>query len=429
MTPARSDWGESVRIFAKIGVLNFGGPAAQIALMHRILVDEKAWLDETEFAHALNVCMLLPGPEALQVAIYAGWRRHGLAGGLMSGLFFILPGFVIMLALSAAYAAWRHLGPMAGLFLGIQAATIGIVIEALIKVARRALQTNTHRLIAALSFLALASSAIAYWVVVIAAGLIGYWFLARPKTPALSVMGSVSVPIKRTIQLIAGHGGVWLVALIGLLAVFGPRSVYLDLYLYFSQLSLVAFGGAYAMLSAVTNVAVHEFGWLSPDAMVTGLGLAETTPGPLILVLCFVGFQAAASGGLGAGLLGASITALAIFLPSFLFVLLAAPHLDQLRGRPGLAVALSGITAAVVGVIGHLSVWFGLHFLFRSVETLRPWPQTGMAFAYPDISSLDPLALVLALVCALVLFRTRLGLAGSLGIGAGLGVVARLMLA
>jgi chromate transporter len=427
--PIQADLAESFRVFGKIGLLNFGGPAAQIALMHRIFVDERRWLSETDFMHALNVCMLLPGPEALQVAIYAGWRRHGVGGGILAGLLFILPGFVVMLALSALYAAAIDIAPMAGLFLGIQAATIGIVIEALIKVAKRALRVTLHWMIAGLAFLSLATGVLPYWLVVILAGLAGYLF-AKPAAP-LAPPAAKSVSTRsiaepwRTLFLVAGHGAIWLGCFAAISVTFGPDSVYAQLMTYFGGLAFVAFGGAYAMLSAVTSTAVHQFQWLSASAMVTGLGLAETTPGPLVLVLAFVGFQAAASQGLAAGVLGASVTALSTFLPSFLFVFLAAPRLESLRTRPGLNAALSGITAAVVGVIAHLSLWFALHFLFRTVDVWQPFADSfaALRLSVPVASSLDFVALALSAACAVILFRTRLGMIGALAFGAGIGTV------
>ncbi len=418
---------ETGRVFLRIGLLNFGGPAAQISLMHRILVSEKQWLTEEEYTHALNVAMLLPGPEALQVAIYAGWLRHGIRGGLISGPLFILPGFVVIMALSVLYATSQQVPIMSGLFLGIQAATIGIVIEALFKVAGRALKGTVQGLIALTAFCLLSLDLVPYGAIVAMAGFAGY-FLIRSQPPtqiwqsetpsnARSPNGALSVVIY--------HGGIWLL-IFGCIVLFaGRQSVYFELFTYFSHLAFVAFGGAYAMLSAVTLTAVTDFRWLSADAMVTGLGLAETTPGPLVLVLCFVGFQAAANQGIGAGLLGGAITGLALFLPSFLFIFLAAPHLERLRSIPALTSALSGITAAVVGVIGHLSIWFGLHFLFRSVSTITLF-NYGRA-AMPDISTLNPIALWLAAVCAFVLFRTRFALAGSLATGAALGALAGLL--
>ncbi|MDQ0454973.1 chromate efflux transporter [Rhizobium paknamense] len=416
--------------FFRVGLMSFGGPAAQIGLMHRLLVEEKAWLTEARFLHALNYCMLLPGPEAQQLATYTGWLLQGVRGGLIAGLLFVLPGLAVMLGLSAAYALWHDIGWVAGLFFGLKAAVIAIVFEALLRIARRALKDGFHLLLAALAFLALFVFSLPFPLVVALAAfcgllrtVVGVRIAAppveegplpplQPKTLALSVLAWTAL---------------WLSPL--LIFASAPQSgIFPLLFSFFAKLAVVTFGGAYAVLAYVGQVAVEHYRWLSPQEMLDGLALAETTPGPLVLVLSFIGFLAAfrASGGwepVVAGLVGGLLVAWATFGPSFLFIFAGAPLIERLRGEARVAGALSAITAAVVGVILNLAVWLALHVLFADVGEIRPL--AGAAFPWPQLASLQFPALAITLVSALLLFGLRQGVGRVLTLAAILGLLWR----
>jgi len=441
--------GEATRVFGKIGLLSFGGPAAQIALMHTLLVDEKRWIGERRFLHALNYCMLLPGPEAQQLATYIGWLMHGVKGGLIAGLLFILPGALVMLALSALYAAYAEVPLIAGAFYGIKCAVLAIVVQAVLRVAGRALKTTALRLIALAAFLALFLFALPFPVVILAAGLGGF-VLSRLAPGAIAgggghkahagspeyglidaFMDRGALPhTKANARAFWRHAATWLIvwlapvgAIVGLL---GTGDVFADLGLFFSKMAVVTFGGAYAVLSYVAQEAVQTYAWLTASEMVDGLGLAETTPGPLILVLEFVGFLAAFRAATGldpllAGALGALVTLWATFAPSFIFIFAGAPYAEALRTRPGLSAALTAITAAVVGVIANLALWFALHVLFAKVGHLDA---LGLHMPLPEFSSLDPVAAALALAAVALVLTGRVGVAALVALfaAAGLGL-------
>ncbi|MDO8327094.1 MAG: chromate efflux transporter [Cypionkella sp.] len=383
------------RTFARIGILSFGGPAAQIALMHRELVDEKQWVSEKEYLSALSFCMLLPGPEAMQLATWFGWRTHGTLGGLIAGALFVLPGALIVLVLSMIYASWGALPLVAALFTGVQAAVLAVVIEALLRVSKRALKTRAHWIIAALAFAALFLFAAPFPVVILAAALWGFVSTSAPHSPNPS-----AAPWRQSLQAAAVWGAVWLLPLL-LITQFAP-AILADIALFFSKLALLTFGGAYAVLTWMAQDVVQQKQWLTLPQMMDGLGLAETTPGPLILVTEFVGYLAAAKQGVWMGLAGAAITLWMTFAPCFLWIFAGAPWLARLTTAPRLAGALHGITAAVVGVIANLSLWFAAHVLFA---TVTPFSAGPLQLILPDPSSLRLLPTALALLAAYLLLR------------------------
>ncbi|MCC6920875.1 MAG: chromate efflux transporter [Alphaproteobacteria bacterium] len=435
-TPQLPSLGEMTRIFGKVGLLSFGGPAAQIALMHRLLVDEKRWIGERRFLHALNYCMLLPGPEAQQLATYVGWLMHGTKGGLIAGLLFIVPGALVMLALSMLYAAYAEIPLIVGVFYGIKCAVLAIVVQALLRVAGRALKTTLLRAIALIAFLALFLFGLPFPLVILAAGIAG--FVASRVAPQAIAGGAghkahAGSPEYGLIDALIDNGhlthiaashrvfwlrltawtALWLAPVAIILAALGPHDVFADLGLFFSKMAVVTFGGAYAVLSYVAQEAVQTYRWLTAPEMVDGLGLAETTPGPLILVLQFVGFLAAFRAATGldpllAGVFGATVTLWATFVPSFLFIFVGAPYAEALRQRPGLSAALTAITAAVVGVIANLALWFALHVLFGRVGHVE---SAGLHMAWPDWASLDLVACALAAAAMVLALRNLLGVA------------------
>ncbi len=406
---------EALGVWLKIGLLSFGGPAAQIALMHRVLVDEQRWLAERQFLSALNFCMLLPGPEAMQLATYAGWRMHGVRGGLAAGLLFVMPGAILMLALSVVYALYGQLPAMEVLFLGVKAAVLAIVLEALIRVARRALQTKEHWLLAGLSFASLFFFNVPFPVVVLAAAMIGVVSSWRSgeDVAVLAPKGAISVPATappRTLVTVATWLAIWLGPLAVLWIVLGNDHMLVKLGLFFSKLAVVTFGGAYAVLAYMAQEVVQGYGWLSAGEMLDGLGLAETTLGPLILVTEFVGFLAAYREAGGASLLmgiaGAAVTLWATFTPCFLWIFAGAPYVEQLQHAVRLRAALAAVTAAVVGVILNLSLWFGLRVLFGQFGRIEIGPVT---LDVPILQSLDWRAAVLSILAGVALFRFKAG--------------------
>jgi chromate transporter len=423
---------EAVRTWARVGVLGFGGPAGQIAVMHRILVDEKRWVDEPRFLHALNFCMLLPGPEAQQLATYIGWLMHGVPGGLAAGLLFILPGFLILMVLSALYAAFQTTALVAALFFGLKPAIIAVVVEALLRIGRRALVGRTAYAIAAGAFVAISFFAIPFPLVILAAGAAGWmttrrrslWDATDPRPAPAAAHGWRSTARVVAICLVLWWAPVALVAL-----VLGTGSVWVAEGLFFGHAATVTFGGAYALLAYVAQQAVERYGWLAPGEMLDGLGLAETTPGPLILVVQFVAFVGAYRdpgplSPMAAGILGATITAWVTFAPSFLFIFAGAPYVERLRGHRGLAAALSGITAAVVGVILNLAVWFALHVLFARVDEVKVGP---IHLLVPDWGTLDAASLLIAIGAAFAMFRLKWGMLTTLGAAAACGIAIRLL--
>ena len=405
-------FGEAFKVWLKIGCINFGGPAGQIAMMHRILVDEKKWIDEARFLHALNFSMLLPGPEATQLATYVGWLLHGVRGGLAAGILFVLPGAFVMLGLSLLYAYGRGLGPIDGALFGIKAAVLVIVFEALIRIGKRSLKSSLLVSLAALAFISIFFFAVPFPLIVIAAALAGYLIArSRPDLLGLAIKApdvtdySGSRWRQFTIATIIGLAIWWApVALIAL--TLGPHHILVDVGIFFSKLAVVTFGGAYAVLAYMAQQVVETNGWLTAPEMVDALGLAETTPGPLILVTQFVGFlaafrEAAPFTPLSAGLLGAALTTWVTFVPAMLWIFAGAPFIEQLRGNRQLAGALAAITAAVVGVILNLSVWFALHVLFGKVIEMHAGPLRWYAF---DPLALDIRAAVLAILAGVLAF-------------------------
>ena len=412
---------EALAVWARIGVLSFGGPAGQIALMHRVLVDERKWIGEQQFLHALNFCMLLPGPEAMQLATYVGWRLNGTLGGLAAGLLFVLPGAFVVLALSIAYALYGQVPLVQAAFVGIKAAVLVIVIEALLRVARRALRGPAHWVIAGAAFIAIFFFDVPFPLVIAGAALAGYVLAATKATAPPEPQGKIpAVPLARTLRTVSLWLAIWILPLVLLAVIFGRDHVFTDIAIFFSKLAIVTFGGAYSVLAYMAQQAVETYGWLSAGEMLDGLGLAETTPGPLILVTQFVGFLAGYRYGgdpkLVFGLLGAAITLWATFAPCFLWIFAGAPYIERLSANPRLTGALSAVTAAVVGVILNLSLWFALHVFFAKVEPVWHGP---LRLWLPDLSTLDTKAVVLSALAALLRLRLKLGIAATLAISAG----------
>jgi len=438
---------EALRTWTRIGFLSFGGPAGQIALMHRVLVEEKKWIGEARFLHALNYCMLLPGPEAQQLATYVGWLLHGTKGGLAAGLLFILPGVACVLGLSALYAAGQGVPAVDALFFGLKCAVLAVVVEAVLRIGKKVLKNGLMVALAALSFVAIFFLRAPFPVIVLGAGLFG--LVAghlRPElfpsiahkakgasaTAADAVLDGgadhVRPTLARTLRTLVTWLVIWFAPLGALALALGGTSVFVQAGVFFSQTAMVTFGGAYAVLGYVAQHAVEHHHWLAPGEMLDGLGLAETTPGPLILVLEFVGYLAgyradgALSGAFG-GVLGALVAVWFTFAPCFLWIFVGAPYVESLRGNRRLDAALSSITAAVVGVVLNLAVWFGLHVLFGKVVERESF---GVHLNVPDLATLDAAALVLATLAAVLLFRVKLGMIQVLGISAGLGLVWKL---
>jgi chromate transporter len=429
---------EALRVWTRIGLLSFGGPAAQIALMHREVVEERRWISDARFLHALNFCMLLPGPEAQQLATYLGWLMHGVKGGLAAGLLFIAPGVAVMMGLAAIYATLGEVPVVAALFFGLKCAVLVLVIQALLKVAGRALKGAVPWLVAGLAFAALFAFAVPFPVVVLAAALIGFALpqafaapghkAAQDAAPALLDAVLAADPDRpRRMGASAKRAGLvalvlwfWPVALLMGSGTFG------DIAWFFSKMAVVTFGGAYAVLAYVAQEAVESYRWLTAAEMLAGLGLAETTPGPLILVLQFVGFlagfrEAGVMGGLAGGLLAVFVT----FAPCFAWIFLGAPHVERLHDATRLKGALAGVTAAVVGVIANLALWFGLRVAFARVETVTTGPFT---LGVPDPLTLVPDAVALAALAAVCLFVLRLDVVRTLLVTAGAGFAARTLL-
>ncbi|QIO33540.1 chromate efflux transporter [Bradyrhizobium sp. 1(2017)] len=437
---------EAFRVWLRVACLSFGGPAGQIAVMHRILVEEKNWISEGRFLHALNYCMLLPGPEAQQLATYVGWLMHRTAGGLMAGGLFILPGIIAIMGLSYVYAAFGNVSFVEALFFGLKAAVLAIVVEAVVRVGKRALKNRIMIALAAAAFVAIFFFAVPFPIIIIAAGVIGYIGArqGRPEfAPAGHGRGDSSAAIDsmlgeaepehvrpntaRAIRVGALWLALWLVPVIALLLVLGQASVFSQIALFFSKMALVTFGGAYAVLAYVAQQAVEHYHWLKPHEMLDGLGMAETTPGPLIMVLQFVGFMAAYRDPSGlspmlAATLGGLLATWVTFTPCFLWIFVGAPYIERLRGNTGLAGALSAITAAVVGVILNLSIWFALHTLFRETVPVNAFP---LNFDMPVLKSVDVPALVLAIAAATAIFRFKLGMLTVLAASCAAGVALR----
>jgi chromate transporter len=417
------------RVWLRVAALSFGGPAGQIAVMHRILVEEKRWISESRFLHALNYCMLLPGPEAQQLATYIGWLMHRTPGGLMAGGLFILPGVVAIMGLSWVYALYGNVGFVSALFFGLKAAVLAIVFEAVMRIGRRALKNRVMIGLAAAAFVAIFCFDVPFPLIILAAagiGLVG----ARAGLPqfqggghgggkddAGNLLGDhlpdhARPNARRSLRVALLWLALWLVPVAALLLAFGGSHVFSQIAVFFSKMAMVTFGGAYAVLAYVAQQAVETYGWLKPGEMLDGLGMAETTPGPLIMVLQFVGFMAAfrdpgALSPLMAGTLGGLLATWVTFAPCFLWIFLGAPYIEILRGNRSLSAALSAITAAVVGVILNLAIWFGIHTIFREVRTIAWGP---FSLDAPVWGSVDAWALLLSAAAILAMFRFKLGM-------------------
>ena len=403
-----------VRTFARIGCLSFGGPAGQIAMMHGEIVEKHKWVEEEQYLHALNFCHLLPGPEAQQLATWIGWRLHGLKGGLAAGLLFVIPGALVMLALSSLYALAADLDWFAALFLGIKAAVLAIVVQALIRIGGRALNTPFKQALAVAAFLALFLFNLPFPLVVLGAGVLGMIVAAyRPGWLGLNPASGVDMSprpsfgaMARTVLLWVT---IWALPMVLVLVILGQDHVLWDIGVFFSQLAIVTFGGAYAVLAYMAQEAVQTYGWLQAGEMADGLGLAETTPGPLILVTQHVGFLAAFRtpepfSPLVAGMLGAALTTWVTFAPCFLWIFTFAPWIERLQHATRLKGGLAALTAAVVGVIANLSLWFALHVLFARVTIAEFGP---MRLNVPDWVSFDWRAGVLSALAAVILFALK----------------------
>jgi chromate transporter len=428
----------------KIGLVSFGGPAGQIALMHRIVVDEKRWIDEARFLHALNYCMLLPGPEAQQLAVYLGWLLHRTIGGLVAGILFVLPGVIVMIALSILYVRYREVPLIEGLFWGIRAAVLAIVVDAVMRIGRRALRNRLMYAVAALAFVGIFFFAVAFPLIVLAAAALGFFGVhvwpaaftppvgggsAKTQTPAgIAATGRAYRNPVLPLATIACGLLLWFGPMLALAAVFGWSSSFVDIGVFFSKMAVVTFGGAYAVLSYVAQQAVETYGWLSPGEMLTGLGLAETTPGPLILVVQFVAFLGAyrAPNGLDAltaGILGGLLATWVTFVPCFLWIFIGAPYVERLRGNRRLSAALAAITAGVVGVVLNLAVWFAMHVIFADVDEMWVGP---LRLILPNPATLDPLALAVAAIAMLAMLCLKAGILPTIAGAGAFGIALRL---
>lgn len=403
MTPSLRDL---IRIFGRIGLLSFGGPAAQISLMHQELVDRHRWLDEETYLRALSLCMLLPGPEAMQLATYAGWKLRGVTGGIIAGSLFVLPGAAVIAVLVGFYAAFGELPLVQAGFLGVKATVIVIVLQAVHKLARKTLGGTESRWIAGLAFLSIFALNLPFPLIILTAAIWGY-----ATCKGISARSTAPEPAKaRPLRTAAIWLVLWLSPLI-LLHLSGP-SLLAELGWFFAKLAVVSFGGAYAVLAYMTQTVVGTYQWISTDQMIDALGLAETTPGPLILVTQFVAMLSGQlAGGLSLALAAGLVALWATFVPCFLWIFLAAPYLDQLARRPRLSAALQAITAAVVGVILNLSLWFGINVLFSDVPG---WSWGPISLPWPNPASLDVAALTLTVAAGLLIFRFKSGLATTL---------------
>ena len=389
-------------VWLKIGLLSFGGPAAQIALMHRMVVAEKRWLSEKQYLNALSFCMLLPGPEAMQLATYAGWRMHGVKGGLLAGLLFVIPGAIVIAILALIYALYGDVPLINSLFIGIKAAVIAIVLQALLRVAKKSLTSTVHWVIALLAFIGIFFLNLSYPLIVLAAALFGFFQLPSVAAAGLRTQAPGKAMLFDTVKTVIVWVLIWAAPIV-FIALFTDHTILLQIGSFFSKLAVVTFGGAYAVLAYLGQQVVTDFGWLSAGEMMDGLGLAETTPGPLILVNEFVGFIAGfREGGIGLGLAAAVITLWVTFVPCFLWIFAGAPYIEWISDQPRLKGALSAITAAVVGVILNLSVWFALHVLFDNVSRKTIGP---LQLWIPQLSSVNWIVLLLSIFCTIAAFK------------------------
>jgi chromate transporter len=433
---------EALRTWVRIGLLSFGGPAGQIAVMHRVLVEEKRWIGEERFLHALNYCMLLPGPEAQQLATYVGWLLHGTRGGLVAGSLFVLPGFLALMVFSIVYVRWGWHPLVEGVFLGLKAAVIALVLQALLRIGARALRNTMARSVAVFAFLAIAVLHVPFPFIIVTAAVFGYLWTRAGRSGFSSAASAhdaraVAVPppivdesalthvepsVRRLVRMLAVWLPLWLAPVVVLALCVGPDHVLTQVGVFFSKMAVVTFGGAYAVLTYVAQQAVDHYGWVRPTQMLDGLGLAESTPGPLIMVVQFVGFLAAyqapgSANPLLAGIFAACLTVWVTFVPCFLWIFLGAPYIESLRKNAALSGALSAITAAVVGVIANLALWFGLHALFGEVE-----PRAFLGVDVPALATVRSIPVLLTGVALLMTFALRWSLARNLTVCAGLGI-------
>jgi len=405
-------------LWAKIGFLSFGGPAAQIALMHKLVVEKMRWMTEKEYLNALSFCMLLPGPEAMQLATYAGWRSNGVLGGIIAGALFVIPGAIVIMALAWVYAIYGNVPLIQALFLGVKAAVLVIVVEALLKISRKALKSTNLKVLAVLSFISIFFLNIPYPLIVLAAAAYGF-FLARGQIPDAQAIVDKPEGFGALIKTVSIWLLIWLVPLF-VVAAFTDQQILIEIGKFFSKLAVVTFGGAYAVLAYMGQDVVNYWGWLTAEEMMDGFGLAETTPGPLILVTQFVGFLAGfKEGGLGLGVAAALITLWTTFIPCFLWIFAGAPYIEWIGSQPKLKSALQAISAAVVGVILNLSVWFALHVMFKEVTLTNYGP---IKLWQPDLTTVDWRIMGLTALCALLILKLHWGIVRVLTISSLLGV-------
>jgi len=439
---------QAARVWVRVALLSFGGPAGQIAVMHRILVEEKAWISEERFLYALNYCMLLPGPEAQQLATYIGWLMHRTVGGIVAGGLFVVPGIIAIMALSYVYAGYGNVPVIAALFFGLKAAVLAIVLEAVLRIGKRALKTRAMIGIAGVAFIAIFFFCVPFPIIIFGAAIIGIiTWLSDRDAPASSTAHvpsdrtsepaiidrmldeespeRLSPSITKSLRVSALWLALWLVPVIALVAALGRDNTLSQIAVLFSKTAVVTFGGAYAVLAYAAQQATETYGWLTPGEMLDGLGMAETTPGPLIMVLQFVGFMAAyrhpgVLSPMLAGTLGGLLATWVTFTPCFLWIFLGAPFVETLRANKAVGAVLAAITAAVVGVVLNLAVWFAVHNLFRNTIPVRAFP---LSFDAPDVASVDAWALALSLAAAIAIFRFRVGMIPTLAASCAAGVV------
>ncbi len=436
-TTSKPTLGEATRVWLRIGCLGFGGPAGQISLMHRELVEDRRWVGEAQFLHALNYCMLLPGPEAQQLATYVGWLLNGTIGGLIAGSLFVLPGLVVILVLATLYSQFHQTVWLGGLFFGLEAAVLGIVVQAVIRMSRKALRTRAAVGLAIGAFLALACFSAPFPLVIFCAAVIGLTMGRGGSNGAAAhtkitedaperIAWSPKAEFRRVLGVLITWGGLWGVPVVLIAVGLGDTHRLTTMAVFFSKMAVVTFGGAYAVLGWVAQRAVEHYGWVTPREMLDGLALAETTPGPLILVLSWVGFVAGTKivgwPALLGGLAGLAVVTWVTYVPCFLWILLGAPWVERLRGHVGFSAALSGIGAAVVGVIANLALWFSLHVLFRDVIQVSVGPFTP---TLPQLASFDVAAFGLAALGALLLFGARTSIPLTLAVTAAAGVATK----
>jgi chromate transporter len=438
---------EAVKVWIKVALYSFGGPAGQIAVMHKFLVEEKKWISENRFLHALNYCMLLPGPEAQQLATYIGWLLHKRKGGIVAGALFVLPGFLAILILSIFYALWKDLVWVEGIFYGIKPAVLAIVVGAVLKIGKRALKNEVMVTLSILAFVAIFFFKIPFPYIIIGAGIIGFlggkiwqekFYVIKGHQTNSEVQedvidskaGTIRPNGLQTFKTALFWLLLWIVPIAVIAVLLGKDNVFTQESLFFSKSAIVTFGGAYAVLAYISQKAVETYAWLLPGEMLDGLGMAETTPGPLIQVVQFVGFMGAYRNPgtldpLLAGVLASLLVTWVTFIPCFLFIFVGAPYIEYLRNNKGLSTALSGITAAVVGVILNLGIWFALHTMFRSIQEKQFY---GLHLLIPDWSSIDIGSAVITLIALFVYFRLKLNMLKTIGLCMVMGLLVKLFI-